>query len=221
MEDGSFNPLLFCCILDCGKGTKMFKLSKELGGLEGTIFMGRGTVRDEWLNILGVVETRREIFLTIIDEKIEDTFYQKASEKFALGKRHHGIAFSLPLKYFIKGSSGKAGSGYVKEGKNNMDYQAIFIVADKNRLDDILEAAEAAGSTGGTVIHGRGAGCQEKAKLFNIEIEPEKNIVLILAEVSKADAIVASVSERLNIKEPNSGIIFVLDVSRTLGLFKG
>ena len=62
MESNSNEPILFCCILEIGKGTKMLKMSKELGLVGGTICLGRGAVRNEWLNKLGILETRKEIF---------------------------------------------------------------------------------------------------------------------------------------------------------------
>lgn len=211
--------ILFCTILDFGKGSKALRLSKELGAIGGTIFLGKGTVRNEWLNILGIVETRKEIFLTIVDEKLEATFYDKMSEKFNLYKPHNGIAFSIPLKYCLRINGPKYISNPEKKGVNNVDYESIFVIVDKGSIDDVLEAAESAGSTGGTIIHGRGSGSQDKATLFNIQIEPEKDILLILSKAEKTDDIVNAISERLNIHEPGAGIIFVLDVNRTLGLY--
>lgn len=101
-----------------------------------------------------------------------------------------------------------------------MKYEAIFTIVDKGKADEVIDAAKLAGSTGGTVIHGRGSGSHDKAKLFNIPIEPEKDIILILAQSHKTDAIVNSIRERLNIDKPGAGIIFTLDVKRTLGLFQ-
>lgn len=212
---------LFCTILDFGKGSKVLKLSRELGALGGTIFLGRGTVRSELLKKLGLVDIRKEIFITMVDNEQEDLFYDKMEKKFNLDKPHHGIAFSIPLKYCEKLGGSKYISKPEKKGVNEVDYEAIFVIVDKGSLDDVLDAAEQAGSTGGTVIHGRGAGVQEKAKLFNIEIEPEKDIVLILAKKEKSEAIINSIKERLNIEEKGAGVIFVLDVTRTLGLYQG
>lgn len=213
-------PVLFCAILEFGKGSKILKLAKELGSVGGTIFLGKGTIRSEWLNLLGVMETRKEIFFTIIDGQMETVFFDQIADRFALEKPHHGIAFSMPLKYYLRIDGSKYVTNREKKGVNRMDYESIFVIADKYSLDDILEAAEAAGSIGGTIIHGRGSGSQEKATLFNIEIEPEKVIVLILSKVEKTDAIVNSIKERLNIHEPNTGIIFVMDVRRTLGVYQ-
>lgn len=213
--------ILFSSILDFGKGSKALRLSQELGAIGGTIFLGRGTVRNEWLNILGIMETRKEIFITIIDEELEDKFYDKMTEKFKLDKPNHGIAFSMSLKYCLEFSGQKYISNPEKKGVNKMDYQSIFVIVDKGSIDDVIEAAESAGSTGGTVIHGRGCGSREKATLFNIQIEPEKDILLILSKTEKTDDIVNAISERLNIHEPGAGIIFVMDVSKTLGLYQG
>jgi nitrogen regulatory protein PII len=221
MKADSVGPVLFCCILEYGKGSKMLKLSKQIGAQCETVLLGKGTIKSEWLNILGITETRKEIFLAIIDKEAEDTFYERASSEFALGKQHNGIAFSMPLKYFIGCDKEKAASSSHEKGADNMKYEAIFVVANKDRLDDILDAAEAAGSTGGTVIHGRGAGSQEKAALFNIEIEPEKVIVLILSQVSKTTGIVDAIRDKLDVHKPNTGIVFVMDVSRTFGLYEG
>jgi len=213
--------ILFCSILDFGKGSKALRLSKELGALGGTIFLGRGTIRNELLKMLGAVDIRREIFIAMIEESKEDEFYENMLKKFHLDKPHYGIAFSLPIKYCEKIDEDKYISNPEKEGVKKVGYDAIFIIVNKGYIDDVLDAAEAAGSTGGTVIHGRGAGAYEKAKLFNIEIEPEKDILLILSKKEKTEAIINSVRDKLKIEEQGKGIIFVLDVSRTVGLYEG
>lgn len=217
MQSAKNNLILFSSILDFGKGSKALELSKELGGRKGTVFLGKGTIRAEWLNVLGAMETRKEIFITLIDEGLEDIFYEKMTDKFNLDKKGHGIAFSMPIKYLIDGNK----SNPKKEGENKVAYECIFTIVDKGLSGDVLEAAEAAGSTGGTVIHGRGTGTQEKALLFNIKIEPEKEIVLILSKTENTDSIIDSIEKKLHISEPGTGIIFVMDVSRTLGLYHG
>jgi nitrogen regulatory protein PII len=212
---------LFCTILDFGKGSKVLRFSRELGALGGTIFLGRGTVRSELLKKFGLVDIRKEIFITMVDDTQEDAFYDNMIRKFHLDKPHHGIAFSIPLKQCEKLNGNKYISNPEKKGVNKVDYEAIFVIVDKGSLDDVLDAAGAAGSTGGTVIHGRGSGVQEKVRLFNIEIEPEKDIILILSKKEKTEPIVNSIKDRLNIEEPGAGVIFILDVTRTLGLYQG
>ncbi len=214
------NYILFSCILDFGKGSKAMELSKELGGIEGTVFLGRGTVRAEWLHKLGAYDVRKEIFITIIDKGLENRMYEAMSKKFNLDKSGNGIAFSIPLKYLSKEICLNNESNLEKRGVNKMNYECIFTIVDKGFSGDVLEAAETAGSSGGTVIHGRGTGTQEKAVLFNIKIEPEKDIVLILANTEQSESIVNAIKDRLKICDPGRGIVFVMDVNKAIGLYQ-
>lgn len=211
---------LFWCIIDFGKGSRLLELFNELGGVGGTIFLGKGTVKNELLNVLGISETRKEIVFTIIDEDLEDVFFDEVSEKFSLNTPNHGIAFSMLIEHFVKTNDLENASNPGWKGVNDLDYKAIFVIVDKGSMDTVLEAAESAGSTGGTVIHGRGSSSKEKETLFNIKIEPEKEIVLILSKAKKTEPIVDAIKERLNVHEPSAGIIFVMDVNRAVGLYR-
>jgi len=211
--------MLFWCIVDYGKGSRLLKLSRQLGSIGGIAFLGKGTINNDLFKILGIVETRREIFVTLVNEDMEEAFYEEVCKKFALDKPHHGIAFTMPLKY-VMAEGEKKTSKLGERDVSGLDYEAIFVIADKGSMDDILAAAESAGSTGGTIIHGRGAGSKKKELLFNIEIEPEKDIILILSKAENTDTIVNAIKEKLKIHEPGAGIIFVMDVSRTAGLYE-
>jgi len=210
---------LFCIIVDFGKGNKVLEKSKELGATGGTFFLGKGTVSNNLLDILGLNEVRKEILIMVIERKLEDFFHDSLTKTFSFNKPNHGIAFSMSLTNFIRNKESKYIADSNKGGVENMEYEAIFTIVDKGLSDDVLEAAKSVGATGGTVIHGRGSGSHEKAKLFNIEIEPEKDIVLILSTIDKTEKIVNSIRRNMNIDEPGTGIIFVLDVNRTSGLF--
>ncbi|HHV45947.1 MAG TPA: P-II family nitrogen regulator [Tissierellia bacterium] len=209
---------LFCVIVDFGKGTKVLKESQKLGVNGGTFLLGRGTVRSNILRLLGLDEVRKEIVLMAIDASIEEILHEELTRIFHLDKPNHGIAFSMPIINVIGLRDSKYIPNPVREGGDSMKYEAIFTIVDKGLSDEVIEAARGAGATGGTVIHGRGAGIHEKEKLFNIEIEPEKDIVLILANESIVDNIVNAISKKLNIDKPGAGILFVMDVSRTSGL---
>lgn len=214
------NYSLLCIIVDFGKASKILKESKKLGAKGGTFFLGKGTVKNHLLNILGFNEIRKEILIMAVEEDLEDFLYGELNNKFSFDKAHHGIIFSIPLNQYMRIENPHHPLTPNKQEVNNMKYEAIFIIVDKGLSDEVLEAAELGGSTGGTVIHGRGSGIEDKAKLFNLEIEPEKDIILILSKADKTDSIISSIKEKLNIDLPGRGIIFVTNVNRTLGLFQ-
>lgn len=99
-------------------------------------------------------------------------------------------------------------------------YHIINIIVDKGRAEEVITAATKAGSKGGTVINARGSGVHETSKVFDMEIEPEKEVVIVLSEIERTGDIVAAIRESLKIDEPGNGIIYIQETSRTYGIFK-
>jgi len=97
-------------------------------------------------------------------------------------------------------------------------HQAIFVIVDEGEAERVLDAANAAGSQGGTVIQAHGSGGKDTKRVFNMEIEPEKDIVLIISPDTLTDKIVGAINEELNLEEPNAGILFTTDLSETRGI---
>jgi len=69
------------------------------------------------------------------------------------------------------------------------------------------------------VLHGRGSGTEETLKLFNMEIEPEKEILLILAKKEECNPIIDALNLNLKLDEPGHGILFVQDINQAYGLY--
>lgn len=108
----------------------------------------------------------------------------------------------------------------MKEGDGKIMYQNIMAVVDKGKAEDVIESAQKAGSKGGTILNARGSGVHETSKLFSMDIEPEKEIVMILSDENYTEAIVTKIREDLKIDEPGNGIIFVQDVNQTYGIYE-
>lgn len=215
------NPVqieLFFGIVNFGVGSKVIRIAKENGILGGTVFLGRGTVNSRILKFLELDDVRKEIVL-MLGEKSE---VLKASEaiakKLALHKPNHGIAFTVSVKNLIGSCRYQDVKG--ERGEESLMHEAIFVIVDRGKAEDVVEAATKAGSKGATILHGRGSGIHETSKLFAMEIEPEKEMVLILAEENLTEAITESIRKEMKIEEPGKGIMFVLSVNKTYGLAK-
>lgn len=211
---------LFLAIMNYGKGSKMLKYANQTPAFAPTLFLGEGTVRNELLNKFGLSEMKKEIFIAMVDTETEDDFYQKMKKKYQMEKANHGVAFSIAIKNLSKINSNEVFKTTKNESVNKLNNEAIFAIVDRGLSHELVDLAQAAGSSGGTIIHGRGAGNKEKAKLFNIDIEPEKDIVIILAKTDQTDGIIQSIKKDLNLSDPGNGIIFVLDVNKTVGLYE-
>ena len=97
-------------------------------------------------------------------------------------------------------------------------YKCIWAVVNNGFSEEAMEAARAAGARGGTILHGRGTTSKEAEKFFNITIEPEKEIVMILAKVEETDAILRGLYKAIGSSTKAQGIVFALPVDETMGL---
>lgn len=211
---------LFMAVMNYGKGSQMLKYAKKTEAIAPTLFMGDGTVRNELLNKFGLLEMKKEIFIALVDSNVEKDFYQKMKENYHMEKPNHGISFSVSVKSLSKIKDKKKLKETRDRSRKDLDYEAIFAIVDKGLSREVVDAAQEAGSRGGTIVHGRGAGSTKKAKLFNLEIEPEKDIVLILSKSDQSETIIDSIKKDLKMSDPGKGIIFVLDVNQTMGLYQ-
>ena len=212
------NYELLCVIVNYGTGSKVLKIAKEEGIKGGTIILGKGTYKRPILEFLELTETRKEMVLMIADRKIINPSLEAINEKLKLHKPHHGIAFVIPVTQFL--GTGKYEYDAKNEigGHNVTEYNAIFTIVDKGNGERVVDAASLAGAKGATIINARGSGIHETSKLFSMEIEPEKEIVLILAEKTIVKPIINSICEKLEIEQPGNGVIFVQEVHQTYGI---
>ena len=207
-------------IVNHGEGSKVVKMAKQLGLPGGTMLYAKGTARNTVWDFMGLADVRKEIVLMVAEKEIAYKALDEIARSMNFGKPNRGIAYSTTICAVLGTKSCAFDQITQERGDTEMVYQAITIIVDKGKAELVIEAAVKAGSKGGTVINGRGSGTHETARLFAMDIEPEKEIVLILAEQEKTDSIVASIRESLQIDLPGNGIIYVQPVNRTYGLVK-
>ena len=208
---------LLCSVVEYGFGSKVITGLKPFSLFGTTVILGKGTIHNKFMKLLGIHETRKEICLSLVYSGQEDEIYEKLENKLKLEKKGHGILFTVPLMNKDKTILNEENK--TKETKSMSNKEAIFVIVDHGKAHEVIDFANEAGAKGGTIIHGRGSNIDEKAKLFNLNIEPEKDIVLILAHKDKVERITDSIKVGMNIEDDYQGIIFVVDVSRTSGLY--
>jgi len=99
-----------------------------------------------------------------------------------------------------------------------MNYRLIIAMVKTNRTDRIVEAAKAAGGTGATIIPARGTGIHEAKTFFGLTLEAQTDVVLFLVEERFVESVLGAIYETGQLKDPGTGIAFVLNVDRAVGL---
>lgn len=213
--------VLTVVVANAGNGSKILNEAKKIGVIGGTIFLGRGTVKNHILQILGLDEAKKEIIWMISEDTLENQIHEGLTEKFHMNKPNHGIIFSSPVNRAIGLTScGKSHTGIRIGGKDDMEYEVIYTIVERGLGEEVVDAAASAGSRGATIINARGSGAHENNMFFSMHIEPEKEIVMIIIEREKSDKIIKAINEAMNIDEPGKGVMFAMDVSKTSGLVR-
>lgn len=203
-------------VIKRGKASKMLKTLKNNGVKGGTIVYGEGTANNEFLKMIDYDHVHKEVLFSIIDRNDEKELLAILNDKFELEKPNYGIVFTIPLKEVIT-NKGRTPRVNTKESAQ-MDYEVIFVVVENKRGEEVVDIANSYGAKGATIIHGRGSGIHEKGSVFNIMIEPEKEVVMLLVNQEVHADIVEGLAKELKIDEPGNGIIFSAGVNNAIGL---
>ena len=94
-------------------------------------------------------------------------------------------------------------------------YEMIVCIVNAGFSQNVAAAATKAGAKGGSVVKGRGTANPEAEEFFNISIQPNKEVVLILVTADIKDAVMRSIYKESGLSTDGQGIAFSLPVSRT------
>lgn len=207
----------FIVVGKSGLASKILHAGKKGGARGGTICLGTGCANNEILQFMGLDVVRKEVLMMVVNGQVNEELHRMVKKEFHFDKPNTGIAFSVPVTSVIGLHEDNREEREDARG-DDVNYQAIFTVVERGLGDRVISAAESVGAMGATVIHGRGSGSHEKASIFNIVIEPEKEIVLIIAKSEEVKKITKAIDDEVDVETPGRGIIFVLDVSQSTGL---
>ena len=192
---------------------------------EGTRFKniihGTGTASDSVLDYFGLDEVRKTIILTIMPYNMSKVVLKhlKENKNIKIKEPGNGIAFTIPLssstKYMLDRYDNKDMEDIDMEPANQ---HLIITIANEGSAEAIMNAAKKAGATGGTTINGRGLEPNQIVKFLGLALEPEKDVVLILAPDSKKTAIMNNIVEKCGSHKEQAGLCFSLPVDHVEGL---
>ncbi|NLB35758.1 MAG: P-II family nitrogen regulator [Clostridiales bacterium] len=218
--DGTPGFELIYVVVNYGIASKILHKAKEHGISGGTIFFGRGTVNNSLLKFLSLYDERKEIVLMGTDSHTAHDALVELNKEFHFEKANHGIVFTTGICDIIGSKHQKFEENAQERGVDKPMYQIIITIVNRGMAEEVIEAAEAAGSKGGTIVNARGSGIHETSKLFNMDIEPEKEMVMIISKEEVTQAIVTSIRQKLEVDKPGNGIIFIQDVKNAYGIYE-
>ncbi|HHU59776.1 TPA: P-II family nitrogen regulator [bacterium] len=204
---------LICAVVNYGVASKVMKLTNRDGVVSSFASLATGTASNALLDILSISDIRKEVVFILVEKEYVQEILDEIITKVKIYKSNHGIVFTIPIVFPVN----KQTLNKEKGGEDSM-YNSIFIVVDKGQGASVMESANAAGAKGGTILSARGVAGGETSKIFEMEIEPEKEVVMIIASHDITDKIVEQVNKDLKLDAEGNGIIFVQSVNNVHGL---
>lgn len=211
---------LIISIVPHDRGEKLTKAAVDAGCGGGSVLMGRGLAKSNFGAILGTGENKKDLIYIVVESEKKALIVNEIRNATKNEKTDFGELFTLDVDSLIKAGTAFAGamdsSMSDSKGEENMkanDRDMITVIVNKGYADDVMFAARKAGATGGTVINARGTAREDDAKFFGVHIVPEKDMLIIVVEHEKKEAVLSAINEVKCLKEPGMGIAFTNKVS--------
>lgn len=225
----SLKHKLLITIVKKKQAKTIVKAAKEAGAEGATVLLGKGSGIHENKKFLGIpVEYEKEVVLTIAKANVMEEITDAIVKEGKLNQSGKGIGILIDLKKVIgifhlqleEGNEEGATDKEVDEtmGQQDTRFDLIVTIVNKGDASKVVDATKNAGAEGGTVLTGRGSGIHEQAKILNIQIEPEKEIVLTLIHHNRTKNVIEAIEEEVQLNQSGKGIAFVLDVERVVGI---
>ena len=101
---------------------------------------------------------------------------------------------------------------------SDKQYQVIVCIVNNGFADEAMDAARDVGARGATVMSARGTANIEAEKAFQIQIQPEKEMIMILVTNEIKDAVLHALYKSVGTHTPAHGIAFAMPVDNVVGI---
>lgn len=101
---------------------------------------------------------------------------------------------------------------------NTRNFDLVIAIVNKGYTDLVMQASRDAGARGGTIMTARGTGNREIGDFYGIAIQPEKEIVFILAKKEITDKVLEAIYKAAGLSTNGQGIAFAIPAGQTAGL---
>ena len=92
-------------------------------------------------------------------------------------------------------------------------FELVVCIVNAGFSQNVMEAARAAGAKGGTILRARGSANPESEEFFNITVQPDKELLMILVPKAIKDEVMKAVYKQGGLTTEAQGIAFSLPVN--------
>ena len=180
--------------------------------------LGRGTASDDVLSYLGLEATEKAVLFCVAPHSPQ--LVRRAEKALWLDVPGRGILMTVP----VSSIGGAAARDYLlqQEAEKSMEkeitHELLVVITNQGHTDMVMDAARAAGATGGTAVHAKGTGTELAKKFFGVSIAAEKELIFILTLEETRVPIMKAIMAQAGMQTEAQSLVFSLPVSDIAGL---
>ncbi|WP_373710643.1 hypothetical protein [Jeotgalibaca porci] len=209
---------LIVVIVNLGKASRVLAEAKKIGITGGTISLAHGTVNSSLLRKLGLSEIRKEVLLMVSQRKHTVLTINHITDTFHLEEPNRGIIFSTPLSTVV-GTHNQLSDLHDTDPVSDPTHEMFMTIVPEGDGDKVVEVVRQGGGAGGTIIPAYGAFAETVTRVFGIEINSEKDIVINLVDKQMANQIEEELTRNIHFQDSDSGIMFSVDAQNVRGIY--
>ena len=180
--------------------------------------LGSGTATTEILDCLGLEATEKAVLFCVAPHSPQ--LVRRAEKALWLDVPGRGILMTVP----VSSIGGAAARDYLlqQEAEKSMEkeitHELLVVITNQGHTDMVMDAARAAGATGGTAVHAKGTGTELSKKFFGVSIAAEKELIFILTLEETRVPIMKAIMAQAGMQTEAQSLVFSLPVSDIAGL---
>jgi hypothetical protein len=186
-----------------------------------------GTASSEMMDIIGLGSSEKRLFMSVLPKDFAELVLKKFRKIFLPGSVYGGIAFTLPLSgmskyisYIYENKNQQLPENEKRKGEIGMEtkFSLVAVIANQGYSEEVMNAARGAGARGGTVIHSRMISDEAAEAISKLDVQDEKEIILIVASDENKLAIMKEVSARCGTHSDAKGVVLSLPIDSVAGI---
>ena len=213
---------LLITIVERGKGGELVRFLRRHQVNFHLEFSGVGTATSEMLDILGLNTKEKDVVLSMGTRKAVKSLTNAIDAGLWEISRSRGLMMQLRLTAvnnlisaaLIQCADVLQLSENEEKMINEFDHSLLLIAVKQGFTELVMQSARKAGATGGTAIRSRMIGEEMFEDNYGIQMDPEKEIIAILAPNSLRDNILNIINMEHGVRSPAQSMLCALPVDK-------
>lgn len=186
-----------------------------------------GTASSEMMDIIGLGSPEKRLFMSVLPKDFADVVLKRFRKILLPGSVNSGIAFTLPLSgmskylsYVYDNKKQDIPKNEKRKGEIGMEtkFSLVAVIANQGYSEEVMNAARGAGARGGTVIHSRMISNEAAEAISKLDVQDEKEIILIVSPDENKLAIMQAVSTKCGTHSDAKGVVLSLPIDSVAGI---